>query len=218
MARVRAVGHAHVGRRIDQNLEDEWRAAAIARIERNDGRQVAPGTVASDRQPRGIDPEPSRVLAHPPRGRDGVLDGGWELVLRRESVVDRHDNAARRVGQRAAYLVVALQIADDPAPAVEVHERRLQGPFCGTHSAIKAKRDRTRRSHGLQSKNFGDLLGIRLQSASCGKVGFARLGRRQRLEGRTVRRNDQFAYPLRVRVKRLFARHFRWILGSTVCA
>ncbi len=93
---------------------------------RHYGRQVAAGAVAADRQARGIDAEARRVVRNPARGSDGILGGGRELVLRRQPVVDGDDDCARRVGERAADLVVAVEVADHPAPAMEEDERGLQ--------------------------------------------------------------------------------------------
>ena len=51
MALERGPAHAHVGGRIDQELEGEPRPATIARIERDDGGEVAAGAVAANREP-----------------------------------------------------------------------------------------------------------------------------------------------------------------------
>ena len=63
------------------------------------------------------------MLGSPFRRRVGVVRGRREGVFRREPVVDRDDGALRLVGERAAAGVLAIEVADDPAAAVEVDEQ-----------------------------------------------------------------------------------------------
>ena len=109
----------HVRRWVDQKLKLQWRTSTIACVQGNHRREIAARAVAADRQAAGIDAEAGRVGCDPACGRDGVVHGGRELVLGRQPVMHRNDDAARCVGQRAADLVVALQVADHPAAAVE---------------------------------------------------------------------------------------------------
>ena len=137
---------------IDQKLKHQRRAAAIAGIQRDHGREIAAGAVAADRQAAGIDAEAGRVGCDPARGRDGVVDGGRELVLGRQPVIDRNDDAARGVGERAADLVVALQVADHPAAAVEEDQGRLRLILAGALAAIQPQRDRPGRARSPRAR------------------------------------------------------------------
>ena len=65
------------------------------------------------------------------------------------------------VGERAADLVVALQIADHPAAAMEVDERRLRPALVDPVAAIEPQRDRPGRPARLQRQHLGDRLGAR---------------------------------------------------------
>ena len=103
--------------------------APVARHERDDRGEVAAGAVAADREPGGVTAELGRVLAKPRDDRVRVLHAGREPVLGRETVVDRDDDAAGRVADRAAHAVVGVEVADHPPAAVEERDdgRRTAG-------------------------------------------------------------------------------------------
>ena len=65
-----------VGRRVDQELERERRAALVTGLERDGGGEVAPGAVAADRDPRRVDAQ---------------LGGVRELLRDRDDRVVRYD-------------------------------------------------------------------------------------------------------------------------------
>ena len=65
-----------------------------------------------------------RGSRHPADGGQAVVDGGRERVLGRQPVVDGDDRDAAGRGQGADGAVVGVEVADDPAAAVEVHEHR----------------------------------------------------------------------------------------------
>jgi len=73
---------------------------------------------------------PARVLGpHPAQDLFGVIQARRERVLGREPVIDRHHARTCRVGHAAAQRIVRLDVADDPAAAVQVDQRetaRLQ--------------------------------------------------------------------------------------------
>ena len=71
--------------------------------------------------------------------------------------------AGHGIGERAAELVVALQIADHPAAAMEVDESRLRLAFVDASAAIEPQRDRPGRPVRLERQHLGDRLGIGLQ-------------------------------------------------------
>ncbi len=66
------------------------------------------------------------MVGRPPRRGVGVVGGRGPRVLGSEAVVDRHHDRAHRVGQATAPTVVAVQVADDPPAAVEVHDAGLR--------------------------------------------------------------------------------------------
>ena len=181
---------------VDQHLVHEARPSMVAGVERDDGGQVAPGAVAGNRQPARIDAVPLGVVGDPARGGDRILDGGGELVLGRQTVVDGHDDGGDGIGDRAADLVVALQVADHPAAAMEVDERRLRPAFVDPVAAIVPQRDRPVGPGCRERQHLGHRLGLRLQDGAGCQVGLACLRRRQRFDRRPARGDDQVAHLL----------------------
>ena len=197
--------HAHIGAWIDQELVYEPRAAAITRFERDDRREVAAGAVAADREAPGIDAEPRCVGGNPPRRGDGILRGGGKFVLGCEPIVDGDDETRGGVGERSADLVVALEVADHPAPAVEVDERRLKLVIGHALATIEPERDRAGWPHGFERDHLRDRLGVGLQNGARSQVRLARFGRRQRLDRRAPRGDDQIAHLLCVGMQLLLS-------------
>jgi len=88
----------------------------------DDGSQVAACAFADDGQP------PARtdfvgVVGGPLRREIGVLDGTRERVFRAAPIVHGDDDAVTLVGERPCDAVVCVEVADDPATAVEVDGR-----------------------------------------------------------------------------------------------
>ena len=106
-------------------------------------------------------PRLAALARDPARGGDGILDRGRKLVLRRQPVVDRNDDAARRVGERAADLVVALQVADHPAAAVEDRPARAAAGLACALAAIEPQRDRPAGPAASSVGNLGDVFARR---------------------------------------------------------
>ena len=100
------------------------RRAAIAGDEADHRGEIAAGAVAANGKARRVDAERGAVCRNPFGRGDAVLDRGREFVLGRQAVIDRDDRAAGGIGQMAAHRVVAFEIADDPAAAVEKDQRR----------------------------------------------------------------------------------------------
>ena len=90
------------------------------------------------------------VTGGPLQRRPCIVDSGGELVLGRQPVVDGDDDRGRRVGECAAELVVALQVADHPAAAVEVDQRRLRTIIGCALAAVEPQLDRPGRARRLQ--------------------------------------------------------------------
>jgi hypothetical protein len=91
-------------------------------------REVPAGRVAAHRQPGRVGPERLGVLDDPGEDGQAVLERSRRTVLGREPVVHRHDDAPGASGQQAARGVGRLEVADDPAAAVEPDEQPPVGP------------------------------------------------------------------------------------------
>ena len=63
---------AHVGAWIDEKLENQRRTVVVARVQCDNGCEVAARAVASNRQPGGIDAQALAVAGDPVRGRDRI--------------------------------------------------------------------------------------------------------------------------------------------------
>ena len=91
-----------VDHRVDEDLQHELKAA-LARAKRNDRGKVPARAVAGDGDARRVGAELGGALNHPFGRGAGVVDGGGERVLGRESVVDRDDNTWRPRRECAAH-------------------------------------------------------------------------------------------------------------------
>ena len=89
----------------------------MTRLLRHRSCQVASRAIAADREWAGL------VGDDPVECGYAVVDGGRELVLRGQPVVDRHDRAPGAVGEDPTVGVVGVEIAEHPAATVEVYER-----------------------------------------------------------------------------------------------
>src|SRR5437867_4151193 len=199
---VRLRLRADVGDGIDQHLVRERRRAVITRQQCDDGREVTAGAVPADREPAGVDAERRRVGRDPPRGRPRVVDRGRELVLRRQTIVDVDDADARARRELSAEHVVRLDVADDPAAAVEEDERGQHRRRRHTFRTIETHGDRSRRTAGRQILHRSDL---RRRRRGCGaRVAehLARVLRRELMVGRAPRLDDEVNDGLRLRIER----------------
>ena len=113
---------AQVGVRAHQELADQLHVTAVTRQQRDRGGEIAAGTVTADHQSARVGDHLRRVSGQPSGRGKAVLDRRWELRLRREPVLDRDDDASRRVGEASADLVAEFDAAQEPAPAVEVDQ------------------------------------------------------------------------------------------------
>ena len=111
--------------RIDEQLEHRLgHAAASARRGRAPLRQVAAGAVTADRDPGRVPAQVRRVAQAPLIDREGIVERLRERVLRREPVVDVHDDAVGRCGQGRAHGLEVLRAEQHEAAAVEVDQDR----------------------------------------------------------------------------------------------
>src|SRR5258706_4344821 len=91
---------------------------------RHHGGERAAGGIARDCDAIAIDLQCVRFGPDPVEGRERVLNGERITVLRRETVVDRHDGPARARREAAADRIMRLHAADDEATAVEIQQQR----------------------------------------------------------------------------------------------
>ena len=94
-----------------------------------------PRRIAADSHAGGIDLQLGRRrrLGHPAHGRHAVVDRRRERMLGRQPIVDGHDRHAAGGREGADGAVMGLEVADDPAAAVEVHEHGPRPRFGGGH-------------------------------------------------------------------------------------
>jgi len=174
-------------------------ALRVARKLRNHRRQIAACAVAADCEPVRIDVEFLRVLGHPLGRGEAILDPGGKLVLGREPVVDRNGDASDLVGERAAWRVVRIEIADDPSAAMKENQHRERPTAL---RRIDANRNRTGRPGNLpilDLENFFDFLRRHLEHFA-GQA--ARVGRRERMNLRARRGGDLIEQYFYLRVER----------------
>jgi hypothetical protein len=95
------------------------------------------------------------VVQRPAQDGGGVVGGGRERVLGREPVGHRQHVHARLAAQQPAGLVVALEVADDVAAAVEEDEQR-RGPVGLGQRRVQARGQRAGRAADLQVAHVAD--------------------------------------------------------------
>ena len=108
-----------VGGRVQQNLLAGHEFPAVPRHQRDHRRQVSARAVADQGDVVGRDAEQVALGENFPRGQIAVLGRGGEAVLGGQAVVHRHHNVAGQAGHVGADLVVGVDVAGDPAAAVE---------------------------------------------------------------------------------------------------
>ena len=106
---------------------DDRRAAPVSRHEGYGGRQVASGARSSHGDSGRVHPDGRGVLRYPFGRGIAVLDRRRELVLGGQAVVDGHDGTSRSGDDVAHGPVVGLDVANDPAAAVEIDEDGKRG-------------------------------------------------------------------------------------------
>jgi len=112
--------------RIKEQLETDFWCAGIARQYANDSRQIGTGTVAANRNTRGVSIDFGRMFCNPVQRSFAIVDRSRKLALRRESVIDRDDDTISLVRQRAANGIVCVEITDDiPATVIPDKDRQF---------------------------------------------------------------------------------------------
>src|SRR5690606_4720797 len=113
---------AQVQRRVEQHLQGGPRGPGGAQPARRGGGDLPAGAVAGDADAGGVQAERGGAGGDPADGGDGVVDGGGVGVLGRAAVPDRHPGDAAGPCQRPHDRVVGVDVAEDPAAAVEVDQ------------------------------------------------------------------------------------------------
>ena len=149
--------------------------------------EIAAGAVAADQKPPRVDAELPCVSSDPCRCGDGVLDGGGKFMLGGAAVIDGYHDELTFDGQFSAGHVMALEIADHPAAAVEKHQAARQ-TVCLSRRLRRVDPRRNRSVRGGNRKRLdrfqfgrigiGDEAGL--------KIIFARLLWRKRLISRAA--------------------------------
>src|SRR5438132_2886999 len=199
---VRARLQREVDGGIDEHLTRRRGHPAGSSELRDDGRQIPARRIAGHGDASDIDADVAALRPGPAIRRQAVLDRGRELVLGRQPIVDGHDEHTRVLGQPRAEAVMRLEIALNPAAAVEVRDgglRRLRGARGvdargnlargpGNTNVLDTRQRRRGPVH--QRHHHAELL--------------AQLGQRRK-EPRHADRFDEFADDLRLRIHRAAA-------------
>src|SRR5581483_85616 len=106
-----------VEHRVREQLQRE-REPGVAGAAGDDRSQVAAGAVSPDGEKTLPATHLAGVLRHPRRDGPGVVERGWEAVLRREPVVDRDDRAGGAPRERRTDAVHGARAPEHPAAAV----------------------------------------------------------------------------------------------------
>ena len=122
-------------------------------------------------------------------------------MLGREPIVDRDDHQSRFTDELAAEHVVRVEIADHPATAVEVHQRRHRRCRRGARRPINPHRDRTDRRLGDDVGDRADLRRRRRGRRPRLAKELTRFFRRQRVIRGPPGLDDEIEHRLRLRIQ-----------------
>lgn len=128
---------------VDEELQRRGRDVPYDALLGDDRGEVAARGVAADRDQGRVGAQVFGVLDGPAEGGDGVLGGDRGGGFGGEAVVDRQDPYAGLGRDVAAVRVVGVEVADDPAAAVEEDEepaaRRTGDVEAGAELAVGAR-------------------------------------------------------------------------------
>src|SRR2546423_4646566 len=113
---MRRMRQRKIDRRIDQHLTGNRGTVAVPSGNRHHGSKITAGAVAADHQPGVIDAERLAFGCDPRRCRDGVLDSGGKILLRRQSVNYGNKEEMTFFCATPAPPVPGIEIAAYPAP------------------------------------------------------------------------------------------------------
>ena len=110
-----------------QQLETHGKLAASVRELDQRRRVASTGALTGDGNSGGINPQLSSLRMEPPQSRIAILESTGEPGLRRQTVVDGDDDAAKIGHERAIPGIVDLRIAEHVAATVYVKNGRAIG-------------------------------------------------------------------------------------------
>src|SRR3989442_6687829 len=114
---------------INEQLETDGGAAAVARHQAYRRGQRASGAVSTDRNAPGIATEARRIFGGPARCSVSVFVGSREFVFRREAVFYREHDGTGAVGEGAAGGLPRVKRAQHHSASVKIHEHgKRRGP------------------------------------------------------------------------------------------
>ena len=87
-------------------------------------RQVTPGTITTDRDAIRVNAQRASLLVNPLTGGDTVIHCRWEFMFWCQTIIQGDDFDAGTVGQLAAGAVMAIQVADHKAAAMNKDHAR----------------------------------------------------------------------------------------------
>ena len=116
-----------VGGGVDQHRADELVPCALCQLQAGAAGQVAAGAVSGDDQLAVAGGQLGGALRYPGGGGQAIVLGGGKGVLRRQPVIQRDHRTTAVVRQGAAEGMVALQVPDHPATAMDVQDQRPVG-------------------------------------------------------------------------------------------
>jgi hypothetical protein len=126
---------------------------------------------------------------------------GGKFVFGRQAVIDRDHGTVRRVGKLPANHIMAIQVANDPAAAVEIHHRRQPGTGRRSKPAIKAQRQRPARPRHEKIAHRLDIGGGRAHRRPRTQILLARRHRAERLQQRGIRARRRLKQSPHLRVQ-----------------
>ena len=150
--------------------------AGVAAGDRGGGCEIAARAVAGDADARGIAAEFGDARDDVLHGGEGILEGAGKAHLGRAAIIDGHHDGAGLDGEQARLAVMGVEIARNPAAAVEEQHRRR----CAVGVPIDARREETGRTFHL---------GVFRAHDRRWRHGRARRGQRTERIARTLRRH-----------------------------
>jgi hypothetical protein len=123
---------------VEQQLVGEFGALPPCTRHRDAGGDRPADAVARHGESRRVAAEVRGVLGHPGDRPPAVDHRRREPPLRGPPIVDGDDDDGRAPSQFPTEHVVGLEVAEDPAPAVEVHDHRVRA---GLGGAVNPERE-----------------------------------------------------------------------------
>src|SRR3954470_13863020 len=168
---------------------------------RHHGRQVPTGTASANGQARWVDRQRVRVLRYPPDRSRAVVNARRELVLGRQPVLDRHHDASRFIGKRAADDVVGVAVADAEPAAMHEDEGGCS-MFGSSDAAVEPQWNVSGGASCCKFLPLGYLGRIWGEDLARGSIDRTSLLRRADLNGRSPSGLDEVENAFRIRIER----------------